>query len=218
MSAMKTLWIVGAGGFGREVLGFARHAVAAGGQGYEIGGFIDDNPHGLGDFDVGVNVRSSLKNLQVSEEDVFCIAIGSPSGRLVLAEQLTAKGARFATVTHPSAIVSGRAAIGDGCIVRPGAFVSNDAVVGAHVAIGFNPAVGHDARVGEGSVITGCCVVNGGASLGRGVFLGSHSAVLPKVVMGDGSSSNAGSIIMRDVAEGAKVGGNPARTLPQAAV
>lgn len=215
---MKILWIVGASGFGREVLGFARQAIAAGGQDYEIGGFIDDRPDGLNGFDVGVGIRSSVADLKAYTDDVFCIAVGSPSGRLALAEILTRKGARFSSVIHPSAVIAERTTIGTGCIIGPGAFVSTDAVVGAHVAVGFNAAVGHDARIGEGSVITGCCIVNGGAVLGRGVFLGSHSVVLPRIVVGDEASSTAGAIMMRDVPAGTKVGGNPARQLPQAAV
>ncbi|GAA0611109.1 acetyltransferase [Brevundimonas kwangchunensis] len=215
---MKTLWIVGAGGFGREVLGFARDAVAAGKTDFLIGGFIDDHAASLDNFDVGVSVRCAVENLAPGADDVFCIALGSPAGRLAIAERLDAKGAAYASVIHPSAVISERAVLGSGCVVGPGAFVSVDAKVGLHVAIGFNAAVGHDAIVGAGSVITGCCIVNGGASLGRGVFLGSHSVVLPRVEVGDGVASNAGSIIMRSAPAGAKVGGNPARQLPQLAV
>lgn len=215
---VKTLWIVGAGGFGREVLGFARDAVAAGEAGFVIGGFIDDHPPSLDNFDVGVGIRCAVKDLVPGPDDVFCIAIGSPAGRLAIADRLNARNASYASVIHPSAVISERAVLGAGCVVGPGAFVSVDAKVGLHVAIGFNAAVGHDAVVGDGSVITGCCIVNGGASLGRGVFLGSHSVVLPRVEVGDGASSNAGSIIMKPAPAGARVGGNPARQIPQLAV
>lgn len=215
---MKTLWIVGAGGFGREVLDFARQAIAGGMTDFQIGGFIDDNPQTLEGFRVGVGVRGSIRALVVGPDDIFCIAMGSPSSRLGVAEALTAKGAAFVSVIHPSAVIAERTTIGAGCIIGPGAFVSTDAIVGAHVAVGFNAAIGHDARIGDGSVITGCCIVNGGATVGRGSFLGSHSVVLPKITVGDGASSTAGAIMMRDVPAGSKVGGNPARQLPQAAV
>jgi sugar O-acyltransferase (sialic acid O-acetyltransferase NeuD family) len=215
---MKTLWIVGAGGFGREVLGFARDMIAVHPSTLQVGGFIDDHPESLERFETGLGVRCSIDEIEPGPEDRFCIAVGTPATRLGFAQRLQARGASFMSVVHPSAVISERVSLGEGCIVGPGAFVSVDAQVGAHVAIGFNAAVGHDAIVGDGSVITGCCIINGGARLGRGVFLGSHSVVLPRVSVSDEASSNAGSIIMRDVAAGAKVGGNPARQLPQLAV
>ena len=50
-------------------------------------------------------------------------------------------------------------------------------------------------------------------TIGRNVWIGGHAIVLPGVTVGDDAIIGAGSVVTRDVAAGATVGGNPARAL-----
>ena len=50
-------------------------------------------------------------------------------------------------------------------------------------------------------------------TIGRNVWIGGHAIVLPGVTIGDDAVIGAGSVVTRDVAAGATVGGNPARAL-----
>jgi maltose O-acetyltransferase len=49
-------------------------------------------------------------------------------------------------------------------------------------------------------------------SIGREVWIGGGAIILPGVTVGDGAVIGAGSVVTRDVAAGATVMGNPART------
>lgn len=49
--------------------------------------------------------------------------------------------------------------------------------------------------------------------IGRYVWIGGNSIILPGVTIGQGAIIAAGSVVTKDVPEGALVGGNPARVL-----
>jgi maltose O-acetyltransferase len=49
--------------------------------------------------------------------------------------------------------------------------------------------------------------------IGRNVWIGGGAIILPGITVGDDAVIGAGSVVTRDVAAGAIVGGNPARPL-----
>jgi maltose O-acetyltransferase len=50
-------------------------------------------------------------------------------------------------------------------------------------------------------------------TIGRNVWIGGGAILLPGINVGDDAIIGAGSVVMRDVAPGATVAGNPARSL-----
>ncbi len=52
-----------------------------------------------------------------------------------------------------------------------------------------------------------------GPTIRRGAKVGANSTILPAVVVGEGALVGAGSVVVKDVPEGAVVAGNPARVL-----
>jgi maltose O-acetyltransferase len=79
--------------------------------------------------------------------------------------------------------------------------IGDEAVLSAGVRI-----VAHD---GSTKHWTGYIGV-GRVDIGRRVYIGAHSVVLPGVTIGDNAIIGAGSVVRRDVPEGAIVAGNPA--------
>jgi acetyltransferase-like isoleucine patch superfamily enzyme len=53
----------------------------------------------------------------------------------------------------------------------------------------------------------------GDIRIGSGVMIGANVTILPGVTIGDGAVVAAGSVVHKDVAAGARVGGNPLREL-----
>jgi len=47
------------------------------------------------------------------------------------------------------------------------------------------------------------------------VFIGSNSSLVAPLEIGDRASTGAGTVVIRDVAAGERVVGNPARVLPE---
>jgi len=74
---VNRLIIIGAGGFGREVLAWS----VAGQPPWKIKGFLDDNPGALGCKSTGVPILASIDGYEPVAEDVFLCAIGQPALR-----------------------------------------------------------------------------------------------------------------------------------------
>ncbi len=89
-------------------------------------------------------------------------------------------------------------------IFRPG-LIS----IGANTTIGYNATVlAHETMQDEFRL--------GEVEIGEDVLIGANSTVLPGVVIGDGATVSANSLVNRDVDEGEFVGGVPVRDLSPA--
>jgi sugar O-acyltransferase (sialic acid O-acetyltransferase NeuD family) len=209
---MQSLFIVGAGGFGREVLAYARDVVRAGAP-FRIAGFLDDNPDALAGRNVGADVLGAVTTAEPRAADTrFVIAIGEPKVRKAVAQMLRAMGATeasFMTLVHPTAYVAGDLA--PGCVVAPFCFVGPGATVGPHAVLNTYASVGHDARVAAYAVFSPYAVVNGDVVIGEGVFLGTHAAVVPGRRIGAWSKLGAGAVAHSDLEAGSLALGNPAK-------
>jgi bifunctional UDP-N-acetylglucosamine pyrophosphorylase/glucosamine-1-phosphate N-acetyltransferase len=127
-------------------------------------------------------------------------------------------GARLRSHSHlEGALVSGGAIIGPFARLRPGAKIGEDAHIGNFVevkntTIGKGAKANHltylgDAKVGEGANIgagTITCNYDGFTKslteIGARAFIGSDTALVAPVKVGDGAITAAGSVITQDVA------------------
>jgi UDP-3-O-[3-hydroxymyristoyl] glucosamine N-acyltransferase len=80
--------------------------------------------------------------------------------------------------------------------------------VGDHSIIGVRSTIGHEGRVGRDCVILGNCVVARGARIRDGAWIGSTCVIRQYTTVGERAEVMAGSIVVKDVAPGAKVSGN----------
>lgn len=209
---LKNLIIVGASGFGREVLVWANDTLS-GQPDWAIGGFLDANPMALGELTLSARVVGDPDTYRPTPNDRFVCAIGDPLRRLSICRSMENRGATFTTLIHPTAVVGQRCRIGKGSIVCPGVVITADATVGDHVIVNVHSSIGHNAIVGDGCTLSGHCDVTGYARLGEGVFLGSHAAVLPSIRVGDYARIGAGSVALRNVPSGVTVMGVPAKRI-----
>ncbi len=208
---MKRLWIVGAGGFGREVLNHARDIQAAGPVDWEIAGFLDDRDWILDRYDTHPGIKGTVEQARPEADDRYVLAIGDPQAKLRYARALKERGAQFETLIHPTATVGERVAIGEGCLFCPFSGTTCDSRIGDFVSFNSKSGVGHDTVIGDGCTLAALSEVTGNAKLGDGVFLGAHAVVLPGISVGMNAHIFAGAVVARDVPDHARYGGNPAR-------
>lgn len=83
-------------------------------------------------------------------------------------------------------------------------------VVNAHTVIGSNCTLRHGVTIGNkaGPTSDDACPV-----LGDDVDVGAHAVILGAITIGDGATIGASSVVVRDVAPGTVVVGNPARVV-----
>ncbi|HJQ68486.1 MAG TPA: acetyltransferase [Blastocatellia bacterium] len=209
---MKRLLIIGAGGFGREVMGWASHANRDR-RDWEVGGFLDSNPKALDGYGREVGIVGDPLTYTPSDTDLFVCAIGDPATKLRVCKELKERGASFLTLIHPTAVVGLDCVIGEGCVLCPGAVVTTNVTLGSFVCLNVYSTVGHDAVIGDGCTLSAHTDVTGFARLGEGVFLGSHASILPNATVGDYAVVGAGSVVLRKVRPRSTVVGVPAKQI-----
>jgi sugar O-acyltransferase (sialic acid O-acetyltransferase NeuD family) len=200
--------LVGAGGFGREVLQWARDAWphAAG----RIEGFLSaDAGHGR-----SLPVLGNPESFSPRPGDGFVLAIGIPGVRRRVAESLLARGAEFLALVHPTAVVAPTATLGSGSIVCPHAVVSDAAHVGRFTLVNYHASIAHDASTGDFAVLSPYAALGGGATIADDVFLGLHASVGPGVGVGQRGKVAANSCALSDVPPDSLVLGVPGRVSP----
>jgi sugar O-acyltransferase (sialic acid O-acetyltransferase NeuD family) len=209
MPQKRQLIIINAGSFGREVCTWARQAIRAGAP-FELKGFLDSRLDALDRFAYELPILASPESYLPAADDVFLCAVGAPHIKQRYCALMEQKGASFATLIHPTAVIGHDVQIGEGSILGPFTQLSCDIRLGRHVAFGTHSNTAHDTRIGDFSQISGSCEINGHAVLEEGVFLGSHATILPRARVGAWAYVGAASVVLRRVAPGVKVFGNPA--------
>ena len=208
---MKEIIIVGAGGFGREVLQWIKHINQSEAT-WIIKGFIDDNLSSLDGYDCDYKVLGTVKDWEVGSNEVFTCAIAIPAIKQNIVNLLISKGAVFVNVIHPTAIIGEFSSLGIGLIVTPNAKVSPNVTIKNFVTL-LGSGVGHDAYIDDFSSIAGNCSVNGHVKIGKRVFVASNSCIAPTKSIGHDVWIGMGSMVISNIKPGLKVMGNPARKI-----
>jgi len=216
MTSPLRLLILGASGFGREVLWVA-DAIPASARPWRMAGFLDDDVDGarasLAAAGVVHPVLGSIRDHVPAPDEVFFCAIGGSATRLRVSAALADRGARLVTMVHPSAQVHPDAVIGDGTIVGPLCTVGSAARLGRAVVMNASAGVGPDAVVEDGVFLGSRCDVMPGAIVETGAFLGAHVTVHPRARVGARSIVGIGSTVVAPVAAERTYLGVPARAV-----
>lgn len=210
-SDCRRIVIVGAGGFGREVLQWARDAWPD--HHSLISGFLSDDPRRLDGFATGVGILSTVGDYRPVDGDYLLLGIGVPYLRRRLAEQLLALNTRFLTLVHPQAMVAPTASVGEGAVICPFTVISDSAILGRFVLANYHTSLGHDAVAGEYAVLSPYATLGGEARVDDEVFLGLHASVGPGITVGSRSKVSANSCVLAATAADSLVYGVPGRVV-----
>jgi sugar O-acyltransferase (sialic acid O-acetyltransferase NeuD family) len=210
---MKKLVIVGAGGFGREILAWIMDVQTLA-QEYGTICFIDDNPQALDHYNYQEQIIGRIRDYWPQPEDALVMGIAAPTRRkLEIAELLLQRGAKFISLIHPTTVLGNNVKLGQGCVICQNVVITCDIIIGDFVSINVLNVIGHDALIEDGCTLYPFVSVNGFAKLGKGVAIGSHGCILPGAVIGDFATVGAGSVVLKYVKPGSTVLGVPAKMI-----
>lgn len=208
---MKEIIIVGAGGFGRELLQWIKDINEAE-EKWIIKGFIDDDLSALDNYDCDYKIIGRIKDWKPNENEVFACAIANPQTKMKIVNELKLKGAKFDRIIHPRSNIGQFNSIGEGVVIYPKAGLTVNIRLDDFVTL-LSSGVGHDVTVGSFTTISSNCGINGHVSIGERVFIGSNAVIIPSRKIGNNAFIAAGSVVVTHIKDNTKVMGNPARKI-----
>lgn len=205
---MKDIIIVGASGFGKEVLWLSRRL------GRNVEGFLDDTPEMHGKQISGVPVLGDIDKCRQYENHEFIVAIGSPLGReKVVSRLINYEIVEYATLIDPSSIVDKDVIVGEGSILCAGVICTVNISIGRHTIINLNSTIGHDVSIEDFVTIAPNVSISGNIHLKSLVEVGTGATLREKLEVGVGTVVGMGSVLTKAVDDKKVVVGNPARVI-----
>lgn len=209
---MKNLYILGAGGCGREILLMIQEIQAIQGQRWNLMGFLDDTEDPLKGKECDLQVVGSIMDYFPKPDDALVMAIAAPTAKEKITSLLKARGAVFESIIHPYVSLGRHNTIGEGALIYSGFGMTVNVSVGNFCTL-LACTLGHDVQVGDYSTISSYSNIMGYVSIGKRVFIGGNVAIAPHAVIEDDAYVGVGSVVLKKVKSGEKVFGNPAREI-----
>lgn len=209
---MKDLYIIGAGGFGREVSWLVERINDAEPV-WNLKGFIDDKMSLWGSTEGGYPILGGTEYL-IQQGDVYAVcAIGSASTRKRVVTNFMGTSVKFATLIDPSVLISRRVKIGEGTIICAGSIVTVDIQIGNHVIINLDCTIGHDACIQDFVTLYPSVNVSGNVILGECAELGTGMQIIQGKRVAANTIIGAGAAVIRDIEESGTYVGCPAKRI-----
>jgi acetyltransferase EpsM len=207
---MNPIVVIGEGGHSKVI----QDIITAMGT-YKIIAILDDKYEDIQKRDgILYGPISAVSNLANEDESVkFIVAIGSNQVRLEIVKRVRLQKERFATLIHPSAIISPSVRIGEGTVVMPNCVINANTEIGKHVIINTGAIVEHDNHISDYVHISPNATLTGNVSVGEGTHIGASATVIPGIKIGEWSIVGAGSTVIRDIPPFSKAVGSPTRLI-----
>ena len=214
MTTRLKLMVIGAGGFGQEVIWAAKcfnciHPM------YDIVGYCDDDPTKRGRTVYGYPVLGALEEVdrELSPKPAFVCAVGRNADRKKVVGRALALGWVPVTIIDPTVVVAEGVTVGGGSYVGAGSILSPEARIGSHVIINHACSIGHNSVLEDFVQVSPGGRVSGACRLKEGSMLASNAVLAPGVTLGAFSTLGACSFAMRDIDDHVTAVGNPARII-----
>jgi len=194
-----TLYIYGAGGFGKELLYLIRNAHRP----ISVSGFVDDNSR--------VSQLQELPVLSHVPENAWLLpSIANPHIRKRIVEQFEER-IWNQPIIHHTIHLDSHVKVGKASILCEGVRCTTDIRIGKSVIINLNATIGHDCVIEDYVSIMPGANISGNVFIGEGTLIGSGAVILPGIKIGAWSKVGAGAVVTKDVPDNTTVIGVPAR-------
>lgn len=211
---MKDLYIIGAGGFGREVawlVGRINEKELT----WNIVGFIDADEDMHEKYIDGYRVLGDDKFFEGVDGEVWvACAVASTKIRKKLIKKLEKfLNIHFAILIDPSVIIAKSTSVGVGTIICAGSVISIDCIIGRNVIIDWKCTVGHDVTIEDFVTCYPSVNISGGVNVSESSELGTGAQVIQGIHIGPETIVGAGAVVVRDIEGNITVVGCPAKEI-----
>ncbi|MGY2164208.1 acetyltransferase [Pseudomonas tolaasii] len=210
--------IVGAGGYGREVMPLARaqlkDALSSGAAKlyFVVEGDVEHDL--INDYPV-VSLETFLN---FSGDRFFNIAIGASSARERISSICEEAGAAAFSIVAQNAVILDCNEIAEGAVLSPFVTITSNAKIGRHFHANLYAYVAHDCIIGDYVTFAPSAKCNGNVTIEDHAYIGTGASIIQgkqgkPLVIGRGAIVGMGAVVTKSVPAGVTVIGNPARPL-----
>ena len=201
----KKIIIIGASGLGKEVAWLAHDC------GYEVYGFLDDDANKKNIY--GKAILGKISDWKKWINFSFVIAVGNPIVKKNIFEMMTQHEdcPSFATLIHPSVIMSKSIQVGEGTIICAGVVLTVDIIIKKNVLINIGSTIGHDCLIEDFVTIAPNVAISGNVTLEKYVEVGTGATIKQNLSLAKGSMLGMGSVLTKSIKERSLFFGIPAK-------
>lgn len=205
-----SIFIVGTGGFAREVLQLIDEL----GMYSKVRAFLEPDDiweksaRGLNIMGIDVLPFSDYR----PSNGVITLGIGDSKLREKSIGQLPT-GTNYCSLIHPSARVSRWSKIGEGAIITAGCTVTTQIKIGLHCQLNLNTTIGHDCTIGDFFTTAPAVNISGACTFEEHVYFGTGAATRQGVSICKNVTIGMGAMVVKDVVESGVYIGIPAKKI-----
>ncbi|CRM44893.1 acetyltransferase [Pseudomonas sp. 2822-15] len=215
---MNTYGIVGAGGYGREVIPLVaarfKEALSSGSAKlyFVVEGAVEESEIN------GYSVISLDEFLSLPGNRYFSIAIGQSAVRERIAALCEDRGAEAFSVFAENTVILDANEIAEGAVLSPFVTITSNVKIGRHFHANIYSYVAHDCVIGDFVTFAPSVKCNGNVIIEDHAYIGTGASIIQgkkgkPLTIGRGAVVGMGAVVTKSVAAGVTVVGNPARPL-----
>ncbi|GEN30141.1 acyltransferase [Cerasibacillus quisquiliarum] len=195
---MKQLFIVGSGGFSKQVIEIVEKNNEQK-QIYNLVGLVDDDKEKQKSEVLGYKILGTtdfLHEYSKVNKVYGVIAISNTKIRKQLASKLN--NVEWINLIHPDAILTKYMKLGKGNVISGGVVINPDCKLGNHCHLNIGTTLGHDVKLSDYVTVMPGSRISGNVHLKRNTLVGTGSTIIQNITINENTMLGAGTVIIKD--------------------
>lgn len=208
---MKKFYIIGSGGFSKQVIEIVE-TINKISPTYDLVGLIDDNVDLIGnrilDYRI-VGTTDYLQDYSQKNEVYGIIAIANPQVKQILENKL--KNVKWVNLIHPDTTITNYIKIGIGNVISGGVIINPNCEIGNHCHINIGSTFGHDVTLNDYVTIMPGSRLSGNVNLMSMSIIGTGSTIIQGLTIEENTKIAAGAVVIENAEKNSLYIGVPAK-------